>query len=446
MSKLPIPKKLRIYFSDYFDVAPKMLAKYGAFNVSLINDLPLFIDPFLLFNSKKPEYRGLHEQIISYMRFLRDRSAAGPLSDGLLKAWFMFPEVKQTWLGFSRVGNAGAGLGIDFARTLHRNLTTHFSDFGEEKISKGSHLEKLCLIDDGVGRDNISDFTTNLIKDYLLRYTQVFAQTHLKPEQRRAVTVPKVSFNYDTQTWQPGTFELPFIDNDYVVLTPRNLLTLDDTWINRHDLLTEYDGIVQSVPDDQLRAQLNNYFASLLPRLPRGKEPSSKDLQAATVGVLHHFPQLLNYYIKYKEERGDRAVALSRERVNESESTFIQGVARFVKELERDTGFYRTAGKTLKEARERVQFLKDVIENKGGHRLFFDKSGKPIRREQDVHILFRLTWYASESDVSREVNDGRGPVDFKISRGARDKSLVEFKLASNSKLMANLQRQAEIYQ
>jgi hypothetical protein len=43
------------------------------------------------------------------------------------------------------------------------------------------------------------------------------------------------------------------------------------------------------------------------------------------------------------------------------------------------------------------------------------------------------------------VNDGRGPVDFKISRGSLDKALVEFKLASNTKLQQNLEKQVEIY-
>jgi hypothetical protein len=39
-----------IYFSDYFKVAPETIEAYGAFNISLVADLPLFIDPFLLFN------------------------------------------------------------------------------------------------------------------------------------------------------------------------------------------------------------------------------------------------------------------------------------------------------------------------------------------------------------------------------------------------------------
>ena len=90
-------------------------------------------------------------------------------------------------------------------------------------------------------------------------------------------------------------------------------------------------------------------------------------------------------------------------------------------------------------------FLKDVIENKGGHRIFYLK-GKPIQREEDLQLLYRLTWYASLSDASREVNDGRGPADFKISRGARDKTLVEFKLATNSQLKRNLDRQSPIYE
>lgn len=57
-----------------------------------------------------------------------------------------------------------------------------------------------------------------------------------------------------------------------------------------------------------------------------------------------------------------------------------------------------------------------------------------------------MTWYASESDVTREANDGRGPVDFKVSKGSKDKTLVEFKLASNTQLRRNLQKQAEIYE
>jgi hypothetical protein len=91
-----------------------------------VSDLPLFIDPFLLFNSDKPEYRELHDNIIKYLRFLRDKSVGGRVNRGLLANWYVFKEVKQNWLGFTVMGNGGSGLGMDFATALHGNLNRLF--------------------------------------------------------------------------------------------------------------------------------------------------------------------------------------------------------------------------------------------------------------------------------------------------------------------------------
>ena len=41
-----------------------------------------------------------------------------------------------------------------------------------------------------------------------------------------------------------------------------------------------------------------------------------------------------------------------------------------------------------------------------GYRIFYDDNGKVIRREDDVHVLFRLCWFASPSDLNAEVNTG----------------------------------------
>ena len=65
---------INIHFSDFFDVSAETLEEYGAFNVSLINDLPVFIDPFLIFNSQNSSYQKLHNNIITYLKFLRDKS------------------------------------------------------------------------------------------------------------------------------------------------------------------------------------------------------------------------------------------------------------------------------------------------------------------------------------------------------------------------------------
>ena len=77
---------------------------------------------------------------------------------------------------------------------------------------------------------------------------------------------------------------------------------------------------------------------------------------------------------------------------------------------------------------------------------YFILNGQPIKREEDLQIIYRLTWFASDFDVNRETNNGRGPVDYAISKGSADKTLIEFKLASNSKLKQNLAKQVEVYE
>lgn len=223
---------LNLYFSDVFEITKKSLDDYGAFNISIITDLPLFIDPFLLFHSQKKEYQDLHNSIVKYLEFLRDKSTSQEISKGLLRSWYYFPEVKQTWLGFTLQGNTGRGLAGDFAQTLNRNLARIFGSFGHERVTRGTHLEKLCLIKRGVGRDTISDFTTNLITEYLLQYTQAFTEKNINPQHTRQVPVSKVRFNYSTEKWMPGIYTLPFYEGDYVLLTPKDMLTKDDIWIN----------------------------------------------------------------------------------------------------------------------------------------------------------------------------------------------------------------------
>lgn len=431
---------MKIYLSDFFEVPPKIIEKYGAFNISLLSDLPLFIDPFLLFNSNKSKYQALHNEIIRYLVFLRDKSAYKNLDQGLIKAWYTFPEIEQTWLGFSISGNKGRGLGGQFAHALFENLNAVFATFGEEKITRGTHLEKLCLIEEGVGKDNISDFTTNLIHNYLLEYTETFAKKYIKKDLRKKVTVNKVSFNYSTESWVRKAYDLPFYNGNYVLLCPHDMFTKEKTWINRNDLVDDFDRIPDAIPNDQLRAQINNYFRSLLP-----KKPGRKDEKRAAVETISQYPQLLDYYIKYKEENGDQARSISEWRVDYCRRIYLQQFKELSDLLSLKSSFYQTGRNTHDEAKLRVEYLKDVVENKGGHRIFY-ADGQPIKREEDVHILYRLTWFATPSDVSREVNDGRGPADFKISRGSQDKSLVEFKLAGNTQLKRNLKYQTKIYE
>lgn len=220
------------------------------------------------------------------------------------------------------------------------------------------------------------------------------------------------------------------------------MLTKDDAWINRPELLDRFVGIAASLPDAVLRAQVDQYLMRVLPTDPKARRD---DVRKAVGLAVAQFPEVLDYYVRDKEDHGDEAVSVATDRVAEVQKRFVEQIRELVTQYLATTDFYQIPGDTYEEAKQRVLFLRDVIENKGGHRIFY-LNGEPIQRESDLQILYRLTWYATSSDISREVNDGRGPADFKASRGSRDKALVEFKLANNSKLEKNLANQTPVYE
>lgn len=86
----------KIYFSDFFDIDTDVIDNYGALDISLLNDIPLFIDPFLIFCSEQKKYRLLHDEIIKYLIYLRDHAANNdmPTKDELLYLYCFISIIK----------------------------------------------------------------------------------------------------------------------------------------------------------------------------------------------------------------------------------------------------------------------------------------------------------------------------------------------------------------
>jgi len=198
--------------------------------------IPLLLTPFLFLQIQN--INNLHDSIINYLKFLRDLSLkrrGENLTMGEFNHYYKFSEVKQAWLGYSVSGNMGRGLNKDFGYSLYKNLHKIFSKFGDEDITEDSHLEKLCLIEEGIGVDKISDFTLNLTKKFLLEYTQEFAKEHIDKKFLSEFAIRKVEFDLRKGIWNDGRFVLPTLQRagkkDFVLLVPRKILTKEDTWI-----------------------------------------------------------------------------------------------------------------------------------------------------------------------------------------------------------------------
>ncbi|MFA5933171.1 MAG: hypothetical protein WCV81_02800 [Microgenomates group bacterium] len=440
----------RIKFNKYFKVNKKDLDKEGFFNISLVSDLPLFIDPFHLFYSPKAEYQKLHKDIIEYLIFLRGIStnyAGMQLPASILNTYYKFPEVKQNWFGFSFIGNEGHGLGAKFAKALNNNFSELFNDFGSGK--KTHHLEKLTLIADRVGKDSVSDFATNLIHGFLAKQTEEFTKTYVDKNQTKPFTIKRAEFDYVHQVWKPKVYVLPAYGGDYVLLTPKDLLTKNDTWINKTDFIEDFAEIPNSMPNDVLREQLSRYFDQKLKenaktRLNK-KTKKLEDYQTqetrgkAAIETAKKFPQSIDVYIKLKEEKGDQAKVISEEYVLETETFFENQFSNFAEQV--DTK--KTKPTSYKEALARALYFKECVELHDNYKNLYD--GQKPADEDWIQRMFWLVWYGSESDLNREPKNGLGEPDFTASQGRKDKTVIEFKLASSSSLEKNILNQLEKY-
>lgn len=437
----------KVYFSDIFNVEHSVIEKYGALDVSLVCDNPAFVDPFLIFAN--PQYKDLHELIIDYLKFLRDysiRSNGERLDPGISRHYYKFPEVRQAWLGYSVDGNAGLGLGTAFAESLHKNLHKIFSTFGDEVITESSHLEKLCLVEEGIGVDKISDFTLNLIKKFLLEYTQEFARKHLDKKFLSKFPVRKVEFDFKKGIWCDARFTLPAIDvsgrKDFVLLVPRNILTKRVTWISRNDFLKNDTAVFNAIENEELRAKINKYFYDNLQlKLDKKKRPkkdySKESKSDALIKTVLEYPEILDYYIKYKEQTKDDALKLH---IAEPEDINFFFDATTIQQEIKNRHFGKLT--SFDDCVSRIAFFKKTLES-NSNSLYI--KGEALQEKQ-LQLMFKMATYNSLFDYNSEVNNGRGPIDFIISFGSQDKIGLELKLASNTRLKQNLLNQGRIYQ
>ena len=432
-----------MYFSEYFKVSADIIEEYGAVDISLVCDIPLFIDPMLIFNNDKEEYKYLHEEIIKYFHFLSKKSAEG-LSAGEILAWFNFSEVPNNWLGYSLVGNKGNALGKSYANFLYNNIGFALETHG---ITMSQHVEKTMLLYDKSGKDKISDLTVNLIKFYLADYTETFAKKHISKSFCKRIPVENAYFNYNTESFVSKEYTLPVITNEkgkleYVLLTPFDILREDEPSINMKDFYNSHERIRKSIDNDAIRAYVSGYILKAVneyeelqrsKKLPVRENTISQIEKEAFKRVVKECPELYNYYIRLRENDVKEINEQSLFERGQQIARFYDTPRRFINSFHK-TGYAYIEGETaIEESIRRIKAYKNYIECNDGYKdLYID--GKCISNEADLQRRFKLIWYGTGYKVDAETNNGRGHADFIISEGQRNQCIIEFKLARNSSL------------
>lgn len=193
-------------------------------------DVPVGIDPFLLFKSRDPDLRALHDKIISVFRSGVESVKAGRVESA--RTILQFPEVAEIGLGYTQRGKKGSGVG-DFLSNLILNTLRDSPAMLERGVR---HVEELQLISMGIGPDRVSDIAASLIKAYLIEYTQKQCAIWGIP-LARGVPVNHF-FDYNTWSWADGYFDLPIspLDGSAVLLVPRRIVRALP-WINYDDFV-----------------------------------------------------------------------------------------------------------------------------------------------------------------------------------------------------------------
>jgi hypothetical protein len=385
-----------MYFSDVFSIPSETLARENVFDISLVSDLPLFIDPFLIFDSDNPRYQRLHNEIVKYVSFVRNKVVDGTATMSQLEEWLHFPEIRNNWLGYSVGSNEGRGLRGTFAKGAVIGLQGPLSDFGEEQVSRGSHIERLFLFSEGAGKDALSDFVTNLCHGFLLGFTQDFALKHLSRAHCRPFTVRHTHFDYQRGRWLSGTFTLPVFNSDYVLLTPADLLTQSVPWINRPDLFDRFGGMLKAMDDSKLRADVNTFLSQKLappPSHPKNKEyrPTEKQRRSAYSAALEYFPSLANWYIAIKESLGEEAVAQSRKRVLRAEEIYRTRVVNFLDEHLRPSGFFDVA---VSDSKQLLAVFASCLQQNASALFLGEEKLIEDLSTNDVRLICTLLWRA----------------------------------------------------
>ena len=398
------------------------------FDPVLSVDTPLFLDPFLLYDHEQGVFDGSHAEVIGFFNAVFSivaKSAGNVRSTYYRKALgiMRFPEVEELCLGYASSGTKGSGTGAGFAATIVGALWQAI----QAGVKEITHFEEVGILSEGIGADRISDITAFLLRRRLAEYTERICERHGVPMRMR--NYRQGVFDGRDERWRAISTRLPL--NPYtrqaVLLVPyaylRSLPTINasDFWdycySNENDLLrTEFNYDVSkriSKPEiirvakrhPQMRRR---YLTSVERRLG-----TPYDFVADPKGCINWYPEAQQYCARHP-------LGLSISQPNDF-SPAVQAM---------------------------VTAFRHFVEENGGWRLLWNDDSTS-RGEEAAQRLFLGTvahyCRANNIDVSPEPNIGRGPVDFKVSRGHQFRTLLEVKLARNTRFWHGLRDQLPTY-
>lgn len=399
-------------------------------------DTPLYVDPYLVFDDSDLAWAGAYDEVVQFFELAaelvmaaggQENTPAWRKAEKLLK----FPEPKEFAFGLAMGGPAGAGTGSDFAKKIAHTLDLVRKDGAKQLAS----IAGFALFCDGIGMDRTSDILCNILKSRFISYTQAVASSHDIPTEN--VLVKNASWDPNRGQWINKSVALPTsrLVSGGVLLAPERFLkeiprvTPDGFWNwaeiaaakeLRDDL--NFDLSLSLTKSEKVQAARKVAMAS--PELALGyleskaREPHlAYDVETDPKGLVTWF------------ENGLFASDLSPKNARNSLPSAPGDFSQWVEELANDFKF--------------------VVEETDAWQLLWNDGRVSHRQEKIAQALAGIMWRAdckaSDVDISKEVNMGRGPVDFKFSQGWSRRALIEVKFIESSHFFTGASRQLPQY-
>jgi len=195
-------------------------------------DIPLYVDPFLMWKSPSMQDNSLHLVVTNCFNNLGYLISKGKETDAL-EILIRASECDEVGLGNSKT-KAGKRIG----KKLAKKVLSQFTSIPQIIKNGFIHFEEIQLLVDNFSKDRVSDIACNFIQSFLVDYT-------IEQSEKYGIPIEPVKLEniYNSKTNSFGTEETHLPINPEtkspILLTPKRWLR-HIPWINTDDYFNDY--------------------------------------------------------------------------------------------------------------------------------------------------------------------------------------------------------------
>lgn len=399
--------------SDYLKMGTE-LEKYGVFDPVIDEDSPFFINLQRLKKTKVPEFENSYKKIHEYFRKiikLLDRAMQRDTRDTFYREalrLFSFSEVNGINLGYAK-GTVGAG----FGNRIGKQVINTAYDIVKAGVDDPEFFELIPLFQENVGADRLSDMIATLILSDIETYTK-----------RINMVLGITKEHYDSLV-----FDGYFLINPYkhckILLLPVDI-------IHRLPVAEQWEDIdIVASENAVLRAEMNAEVAN------EWRNFKTYERKAFLEREIFKNPVVCKRVIE-----GYRIEDLDAFDPYKDFQYYLAKLPQKINSLGFNWKTRRVNIDSYNAALEIIGFFKLWVENNKGWEIIrsIDSKNREKLVQRLIHLQALSYIDANHFDMSCEPDEGRGPVDFKVSYGD-DKTIIEVKLTTNSQYLHGYETQ-----